>query len=189
MTRPRPAPQAPPKRLWPQRDYYRTLLPDDRERVHPLDRLIDHDPAVRRAHERARRLEKKVRLMPGAEAAFREYIDARFDLLVKHATMAFNIGVEVGTVAARAEEAALVESGGASPEDLNAFRLSVRGLLLGANIPAAERLLAFLEAAYALGRGAIALQPVRDVVRLRRSEERREGGGARRRGTRKRRRD
>jgi hypothetical protein len=147
------------RRLWPRVNYYRALMPDGRERIHPVDAIIDTSSGVLAAHRRARRAGEAVRVRQGSEAAFRRFIDAQLAVSIERQDVAFNVGVEMGMLAARAQVARAARDRGTSGE-LNALRLGVRALLMETSLPLRDRLGVLLETAYSIGTGPLSAEAV-----------------------------
>lgn len=144
-------------RLWPTIDYHAELRPSSDEE-HPIDALLDDSTVVQRAYRRVLDLEPA--LSRAAGRPFREYADARLHLQSVREELAFNVGVEVGTTAARAESMAGTVAG--SP---GAFRAATRRLLQDQEFRADERLIAAIEIAWALARGPVARDAIAGVLR------------------------
>lgn len=148
-------------RRWPSVDYYAALQPTGAE-AHPLDLLLDAAPDVRRAQRQVKGLEGDL-LAVGAAA--REYADARLHLATLRENLAFSIGVELGVAAGRADAL----RGGRRDGVL----LALRRVANEANLGAKERLLVFIEAAWALARGPVGPRAVATAVRRRMGRGRR----------------
>jgi hypothetical protein len=136
------------------------MMPPDLECEHPVDILIERSADVRRAFRRVLSLEKAVRVAPGSEAAFRDYSDARLALQIARETIAVNVGIEVGTLVARAEPRGRTRpSAGA-----RAFEQELRRLVLTADLPTDQRLSALLRFAAGIARGPLPAPAVAEVA-------------------------
>lgn len=145
------------QRLWPTVNYYAELRPVVDEQ-HPIDALLDESPVVRRAYRRVRELEPPLSSSGGK--TFRDYADARLHLQSVREDLAFNLGIEVGATAARAE---VLRS--ATPRRVQVFRAAARRFIRDDARRASERLLASIESSWALARGPVSPESVLDVVR------------------------
>ena len=152
-------------RLWPRRDYYQELVPAD-GRAHPVDEMVDASDEVHRWTKRVRRLRDRV---VGRAPAPRwvAYADAAFALSTLREALAFNVGVEYGALAARAEVLPGRSRRTAGPIERR-LRKQLLDLVFGAGIPAQRRVVVLSDLAGAVAAGA----PERDRVAPRRSPAR-----------------
>jgi hypothetical protein len=140
-------------RLWPKRDYFSELqrsLPEE----HPIDVLIERAPAVRKLSRHVLRLRRQVAAQVTDKEQWIRYADARLNLAGLREELAFNMGVELGAVTARAE--GLGRKARRTPEtaEERAFRRAVRDALIVGAVPAERRLAVLIETAWALAGGA-----------------------------------
>lgn len=137
-------------RVWPRVDYYEALR-SQTEETHPIDVIVDHAPSVRKTYRQVLALERKIHVPDAARFAFVRYCDARLLLQSLRENMAFNVGVEIGTIVGR--QGALHAKRGSGAADDGAFRFAARGLMLEGPTSPRRRLLTFLEMAWALASG------------------------------------
>jgi hypothetical protein len=157
-------------RLWPAIDYYEALRPQADE-AHPVDETIDRTPPVRRTYRQVLALERRVRVPAVARPAFVRYCDARLLLQSLRENIAFNVGIEIGTLVGRRDAL----KGGPSDRaaDARVVRLAARGLMLDEAVAPKRRLLTFLEMAWSLARGPADITSVAAMNRAASTKRRR----------------
>jgi hypothetical protein len=165
-------------RRWPPLDYYAALRPDDSERVHPVDALIEAAPPIRKHQQRLRRLQQSIAVPPGSEKELRDALDAATEVAYEREKLAFNLGAGLGALATREEQSRLLPN--RSSGSAKALRRSILGLLLDADVPPREQLGALLAAAYALGTGPLNAHHVVGETRARLAPPRGQSRRARR---------
>lgn len=138
---------------WPTRNYFEELRPRSSDRPHPIDRLIDGRPPIRRAVARARRLLARIQKQarPGDVLRFEEVRNAA-DWARGEA--AYNIGFEGGLVAGRAEALARLRRGRGADRGAADLLRQLRAAIAEASPTSADVRLVLLELAYGYVAGA-----------------------------------
>jgi urease accessory protein UreF len=156
------------KSLRPAVDYYAALRPaaDD---AHPLDRMLDASREVRQSRRRVKQIESG---LLETNVRVREYADAWLELASTRENLAFNLGIEIGAAAGRAEALRGRRAIGAG-----GLMTAVRRLMREREVSGKRALPALLEMAWALARDPIAPGAVAAIARARVARGRSAGRG------------
>jgi hypothetical protein len=137
---------------WPKRNYFDELMPHSTAIPHPVDRLIEGRPAIRRAAARARmllaRIQKQARI--GDVLRFEE---ARNAADWARGEAAYNIGFEGGLVLGRAQSLARLRRGRGADRGAADLARQLRSAIAEASPTSTDVGLVLLELAYGYAAG------------------------------------
>jgi hypothetical protein len=136
---------------WPARNYFADLQPGEAT-AHPIDRLLDATPEIRRASARARRLLDRIQRGAG-DSDVLDFEAERNAAEWARVETAYNLGFEGGLVLGRAEGVRHTVHGGRRAKDEIALLCGLRSELAASTLTPRRIQMVLLELAYAHAAG------------------------------------